>query len=219
MKKIILVFIMGIILINFVCANSSNLFIDYLTDKIYKDCYGHDLNIKEPFIQNTLTNSSVTLISWPYDKMTLRRVIELFGTYEPFNDYMNGCFSGDKSGMSVGKDGCNILNCSKNKLDINKYTYSWNNERIDVPREEFNTYNGDYVSASGEGSQACVGEKCRNTQFNFKLAFGITLSVAILEFGIIVFEIIRKVKNKINKQKSKNSKINQIIGEKNNVKK
>jgi hypothetical protein len=156
MKKIVFVLIISLIIVNFVSAKSSEMFIDYLTDEVYDSCAGKNLNIKEPFIQDTLTNESVTLIPWPYDKLILRRIIELLGNYEPWDFFHGTC---DNKGISMGgsKDGCGILSCENNKLDINQYTYFWNDERVDVPQEYFKTVYGDNIE-TGDNSQVTTGD-------------------------------------------------------------
>lgn len=140
-----------------VSAKSSELFIDYLTKRVYEDCIGKDLHIKEPFIQDTRTNQSVTNVPWPYENLVVRRIIELLGNYEPWDFNQGTC---DQKGIIMGgsKDGCDILTCGENELDINQFTYFWNDERVDIPREEFNTVYGDNIETYGGSSPVTTGD-------------------------------------------------------------
>jgi hypothetical protein len=200
MKKIILVFVICMLTLGFVSAKSSDLFNNYLGNKIYQDCMGHDLKIKPGIIGNNF-NETITLIKWPnYDPNITTRLIELFGQNEPYSPLQGTCEDPIMTGG--GRiDGCSILSCENKVLDVTQYTYLWNGERVEVPMEQYNSY---IANANGDGSQACVGTDCKNIQFNFKLAFGITLSFAIFELGIIVtqFLINRKLKTKTKEHKT-----------------
>lgn len=80
-------------------AISSDLFIDHLSGMIYKDCQSQDLHIKDNFIFNSVTNKTVTLIPWLYDYPTIKRLVQLFGEYEPFDFYNQGVsIGGSKDG-------------------------------------------------------------------------------------------------------------------------
>ncbi len=73
---------------------------------------------------------------------------------------MNGC-DGQGYGMIVGKNGCEILICGEHVLDIDAYTYFWDKERVDVPREEFKTTygsNSPIVETYGDKSPVTTGD-------------------------------------------------------------
>ncbi len=196
-KHIFLVLIFSFLLVNGALAKSSDLFIDYLTDEVYSDCVGKDLNIKEPFIQNTLTNKSVTLVPWPYDKSTLRRIIELLGNYEPWDFFQGTC---ENRGVSIGgsKNGCSVLSCGDNKLDINQFTYFWNDERVDIPREEFTTVYGDNIETHGDESPVTTGDNSPINQNKENIWIQLfwskgTIAGAILGFLLkILYDILKK---------------------------
>ncbi len=59
---IILIMIFSLFSVNSVLAKSSDLFIDHLTNIIYEDCSEKNISLKEPYIQNTQTNTVVTTI-------------------------------------------------------------------------------------------------------------------------------------------------------------
>lgn len=162
--------LIGIVIISFALgtttsAKSSDIFIDYLTDMIYEDCQGNDIQINQPYIINTKTNESVDVITWPYSYQDLRRIIELFGEMEPFAFYQGTC---ENKGVSIsGADGCGILACQDNRLDINQYTYFWNGVRVAVPKEEFKTTfgpNSPIVETYGDKSPVTTGDNSPVTQ-------------------------------------------------------
>lgn len=139
-------------------AKSSDLFIDHLSDIIFKDCQNQDLHIKNNFIFSTVTNKTVTLISWPYDYSTLRKIIQLLGENEPF-DFIQATNSGSVT-MTGNGNGIGILKCGEYNLDINQYTYFWRGTRVDVPKEEFKTTYGNnspIVETHGENSPVAIG--------------------------------------------------------------
>ncbi len=161
MKKLFLLIFFSLIFVNCVHASSSDLFINYLSPIIYADCQGQDLQIKNNFLFNTGTGQPITNISWPYSYETLRRIIELLGEYEPFNDYASGC-NGDKSGWDYGKDGCSILKCGENILDIDDYLYFWNRERIDIPQDITN------IAINNQGNLVQGLSNCNIKQEQYK---------------------------------------------------
>jgi len=162
MKKLILILFFSLFIFNFVNAKSSDLFINHLSNIVFDDCRDKDITIKDNFIKNTLTDKSVTLITWPYNQENIRRIIELFSEIEPFDNYFAGCNSG-KSGYFMGKDGCKILTCGDHWLDITNIDYSWDGIRVEVPREEFNNY---YAQTSGDNSPATAGNNNEVLQKN-----------------------------------------------------
>lgn len=151
-------------------AKSSDIFIEHLSSIIYVDCQGKDLIIKEPFIQNTHTNETVTLVPWPYSYDTLWKIIEILGRSEPFDDYANGCdvkeqqeAVGERSGGWLkGRDGCRILICGEHKLDIDDYAYFWDSVRIDVPKETTN------IAINNQGNLVQGLSNCNIKQNQYK---------------------------------------------------
>jgi hypothetical protein len=216
MKKLIILFIIfSLFTVNLVFAKSSDLFIEHLTNIVYDDCVGKDMDLKEPYIKNTQTNEVVTSIPWPYDKLQIRRIIELLGVYEPYNQYYNGCAQQDGNYFSNGKNGCGIFKCEDNKLDINQYNYFWNDERVDVPREEYKTTygsNSPIVETHGDnrlsttGDNSPINQQENNIWIQLFLSKG-TLAGAILGFIMkILYDIWKKKYNKRKKSYSKKTK-------------
>lgn len=156
------VVILSFILAPNISAKSSDIFIDYLTDLIWKDCNGEDININQPIINYTTENhtSYLRIIEWPYERSTLRRIIELFGEQQHlFATFFGTCT--DKGVTISGIDGCGILTCGNNKLDINGYNYLWNDVKVDVPKEEFKIASGNnsQIIETGDNSPVTTGEK------------------------------------------------------------
>lgn len=152
-KPAILIYIMilSFVLVPTTPAKSSDLFIDYLTDMIYEDCKGENIHIKYILIDN----QTISLLKWPYNKNMLRSIIKAYGESEPFQKYLGTC-ENKAFTCDIGYDGCGILTCQNNRLDINEYDYFWNGVRVDVPKEEFKTTfgpNSPIVETHGEHAQ------------------------------------------------------------------
>jgi hypothetical protein len=138
MTKLSISILIFLFCVPFVVGVSSDLFIDYLATKIFSDCSGKNLIIKEPFIINTMTNETISLIpSGSYDYGTVRLLVKLFGGLEPWDFFQGTC---QDKGVTIGgsRDGCGLLKCGENVLDVNQYTYFWNGVRVDVPKETTN---------------------------------------------------------------------------------
>ena len=105
----VVVLIFSLVLVSSVNATSSEMFVNHISGIIYSDCVNENIEIKEPYIQNTLTKENVTLVEWPYEYIAVHRILEILGEYEPYNDYFDGC-EVKGSGYLMGKDGCEILN-------------------------------------------------------------------------------------------------------------
>lgn len=160
-KQVILMMFFSFILLMNVSAKSSDMFIDYLTEQIYQGCYEEDILLKQGFIYQETRGVKEDLvnINWPYSYPTLRRIIQLFGEIEPYDNYFDGCERQDGSSYTKGLNGCDILSCNGHKLDINNYEYFWDDVRVDVPREEFKTIYGDNIETYGDESPVTTGDE------------------------------------------------------------
>jgi len=168
---------------------------------IYEDCKGNDIHVKYILINN----QTVSLLKWPYyNKNFLREIIKVWGACEPFQKYYGTCE--DKAGTwSIGLDGCGILTCQDNRLDINEYVYFWNGVRVDVPKEEFKTTfgpNSPIVETHGDKSPVTTGDNSPITQrkdsiwvqfFWSKGTIGGLIIAGILD---VLFILIKKYINK-----------------------
>lgn len=140
-------------------AKASDLFINYLTEIIWKDCEGKDIQINQPILKYTASNQTLSLMKWPYSEENLRNIIQLLSE-QPYKTYGGQCdgvysFVGD-----TGWDGCGILTSGNNKLNINLDTYYWDGVKVDVPKEEFKTTygsNSPIVETNGEKSPVTTG--------------------------------------------------------------
>ena len=176
--------ILSLMLAPTISAKSSDAFINHLTDLIWTDCKGKDIHINQSILNYTIENrtSYLKLIEWPYDRGTIRRIIELFGEGQSkFETFFGTC---DDKGVTItGINGCGILTCGENRLNINGYNYFWNGVKVDVPKEElFNIASGDnntQVINKGEGSStnignnniANTGDKSTITQQDLNISF------------------------------------------------
>ncbi|MFA5259014.1 MAG: hypothetical protein WC402_02975 [Candidatus Pacearchaeota archaeon] len=201
MKKLIFLWLMIFLLTSLVNATSSSLFVDHLSKTIYNDCQNKDIIIKEGYIQNTLTNKSVTILPWQYSYDNVHRIIEILGNYEPYEFFQGSC---ENKGVSIsGIPGCKILSCGDKYLDVNQYTYFWNGVRVDVPKEEFNTYN---AQTSGDNSPAVAGNNNNIQQNNKSLLINLFWSkgtIGGLIIGGIIWLLVRIILFEYKKRKTK----------------
>ena len=215
MKRIILGFmIFSFLLVPTVSSKSSELFIDHVTDMIYQDCQGKDIQLNHSYIINTQTNQPINLLEWPYGYQNLRRIIELFGEMEPLAFLAGTCE--DKGVHISGRDGCGILTCENNKLDINQFTYFWNGIRISVPPEEFKTTygaNSPIIETHGDESPVTTGDNSSIIQHEENIWIqlfwskgtvgGILITVLITGLSRIVYDFLtKKFLNKKKRRKS-----------------
>lgn len=164
---IALISIILILFISFpISAKSSDIFIDHLTNIIWDDCKEKDIHINQPCIINLENNQSIDVIKWPYEKKDLRRIIEILGEIQHnFETFYGTCEN--KPFRISGIDGCGILTCGNNRLDINGYNYFWNNIKVDVPKEEIKTIigsNSSIIETHGENSPVTTGPNSPVTQ-------------------------------------------------------
>jgi hypothetical protein len=160
----LIVIILTSLLLPSISAKSSDVFIDYLTDMMWKNCQGNDIHINQPVLTYTATNQSVSLIKWPYDRSTIREIVRIFGEEQQiFTTIFGGtCENYANSTRIGGINGCGILTSGNNRLDINGYNYFWNGIKVDVPLEILNlktTYgpNSSIIETHGEKSPVTTG--------------------------------------------------------------
>jgi hypothetical protein len=147
-----------------ISAKSSDIFLDHLTDLMWKDCQGKDIHINQPGVLiNVATNEPITLIKGQeYNKNMLRKILEILDNYT-YRDYIGPCDSKNGTyGSGEGfVDGCGILTCGNYRLNIDHDGYWWKGVRVDVPYEElFNIASGDnntQVINKGDGSSISIG--------------------------------------------------------------
>ena len=139
------------------------MFLDHLTNLMWEDCKGKDIHINQPgILKFTATNENVSLIKWPfYNKTGLKYILELLDK-QPYRDYLGQCGKNGTFASGEGYwDGCSILTCDNNRLDIDYDGYTWNNIRVDVPREEFKIASGNnsQIIETGDNSPVTTGDK------------------------------------------------------------
>jgi len=166
MKKIFIILIFSLLLIDLVSAKSSPEFLDYLTDTIYEDCERYDLRLNlaanGPKIVLTQTNEPLDIIPWPYTKGKLREVIEILDSFE-YAIIRDGWVYGDVIGYSMLLCGRNLTkekNAFSGWLDNDGIGYLWNQERVIMPKEEIKTTHGDNspIIETGDNSPVTTGD-------------------------------------------------------------
>jgi len=164
MKKLIIILcaiILSLLMVQTISAKSSDIFLDHLTNLMWEDCKGKDIHINQPAIIDSETNKSIPLIIWPYNKSDIKDIIRIFGEEQPyFANILSGTCE-DKGPWVGGIDGCGILTCGNNSLDINGYNYFWNGIKVDVPKEEFKITSGNNspIIEAGDNSPVTTGDK------------------------------------------------------------
>jgi len=111
-----------------------------------------------------------------------------------YRDYLGQCDGRTFSSRQGDWDGCDILTCDNNRLDIDYDVYTWNGIRVDVPKEEFKSTSGNnspIIETHGEMSPVTTGPNSPVTTGNgssvtqqnmtFTIAFGVGTV-----FGIIL---------------------------------
>jgi hypothetical protein len=193
-KSIILLsaIILSLLFVPAISAKSSDIFINYLTDIIWKDCQGKDIHINQPILKLISTNQTLSLIKWPYSKEDLRSVIQILSE-QPYRTYQGQCDGVYSMVSDTGWEGCGILTSGKNKLNINFDTYYWNGVKVDVPVEDIKIASGQNSTiiethgemspvTTGPNSPVTTGNGSSITQQNVTLAFSFGAGTV---FGII----------------------------------
>lgn len=193
MKENILFAAFLVIIISMPNVNAGREIIDYMTDIIYSDCEGQDIDATNLGLINTATNESIPVIKWPYKISYVQRVVEIIIDNEPYSVYVGG---GHQT----------LLSCGNKELAVNFYTYTWNGERIDPFIYNYNrTVNEIYnmiqhVEGSYKPVQSqCAGDNCSSEAVSSNwfsdnmLIVSISISLAIsFAFTFSLYLILRK---------------------------
>jgi len=218
--------ILGIIVIGFSFINSadatrSDLFINYLSNTIWNDCQGKDIHINKSILHYAGTNQTVSLVSWgSYTLDDIKQIIGELGKGN-YNTIMGTCQGGTRITAQGLIDGCGILTCGGNDLDIIQFTYFWNKVQVDVPKEDFQTFgNNSPIVNSVNNSQITFGNSSpittgnnspinQNSQNIFIELFwsagtiggGIITSLAIAGIYVLIKQLKKKKSRKSNDTK------------------
>lgn len=138
-----ILFILGLLLLflPIVHAVKSEDFINTHSKTIFDDCKGYDIHIKKGIVVNAKTKEKITEISWPnynYENIiTILTIVSEKGSYKlkQGKDIRTVC-KGNGITISGGgeKDGCELLSCGSNILDISKDEYFWNGIKLEESR-------------------------------------------------------------------------------------
>lgn len=205
MKKIILILLLSLVMINFVSAG--NEIINYTAKIIYDDCNGKDIDASPLGLTNTVTQESIPVIKWKNQsyEYSLLRLVEIIIQNEPYGVNL------------VNKEGMTLLTCGDHKLTANFYTYKWDGERIDPFIYNTNLITNQVISqiANLNGSYKAqliqnVGNNNtnENNQYNlfsdnnFYLTLGLSIGLSLI--SITIFELgLKFYKRRKHKQTSK----------------
>lgn len=197
MKKILLVFILVLFMINVVSAEHTLDFLNDLTEQLTETCYGEDLEIKEGFLKNSITGEGITFLKkseWTYP--TLNEMVKALdkGVYMSYT--MIPCKNA--ASMGTGAQGCGALKCGDNRLDISGDDYYINDIKFETAKTRV-TYTV-YRSLINIGT-------INLTLFQFSLAL---ISGSLISI-ILILKLIFVIKNdfSITFWKIKISKVNQ----------
>lgn len=156
------------IVINVAHAKQSDEFINFLSNKIYSDCNGKGLIIKEDSLLDFRNGGSFKTINQEviknYDVVFIKEILEIFDSREKFShftiiqeekkfvDMMVPVASfplSDGTIKEIKFDGRDILRCNDHILDINGTDYYWDNEKIVLPRNNFILFGINFISKGG----------------------------------------------------------------------
>ena len=144
----------------FSSAQKTDRFIQYISEKIYNDCKGIEIRIRNDsplsFIQNSTKSFSFCgdncVMKWPYSYDDVHTLIAMAVSREPYTSYslINGSWelnddtkqeyefknSQNETVKKISRDGRNVLSCGTKILDISRGTYWWNRKIVDMPTVE-----------------------------------------------------------------------------------
>lgn len=187
-------------------SKSSNEFIEFLGSKIYNECSGQGIKLKETEpLAITIGATTTKVLKWEYDKNSAISLIRLLDnenwvTYSGVrgNRVVSGLIT--IHGERKNFDGYKIITCGDNSLSINGYDYIWNEEKIEMPKEtNIAMYNqGNLIQGSGNENNFQIISKRENEPGLFRqIVVGLIVAI-ILSF--LVF-IINKIKKYIKRKK------------------
>jgi hypothetical protein len=165
MKKILIIIIFSLLLMELVSAKSSSEFLDYLTDVVYEGCERYDLELNNNenlvFVETESGKIPLNKVPWPYTKDTLKEIIKAIDFYE-YAIIRDGWIYGNIVGYS-------LIWCTSNRsgrwgivgtLDNDGVGYLWDGERVEMPKEEIKTTYGDDspIIETGDNSPVITGD-------------------------------------------------------------
>ncbi len=215
-----------LILITTSFANAQTDLADYLSQKIYNDCSGQDIEMSEAIVggEMKIHESIINLLAHQNksylvkNNLTLKELTEIttvLTNNEPYDFYLT---PEDTGFVLLGKDGRNILYCGNKSLTINLMTYYWNGKRIDPfvvinqkvenISQKVDKIENYYTNASGQsniamGSNSSAKSEEKNIGFNIKISeLSFPLSLISLSLSSLSVYLVLRWKN----NKSKDNK-------------
>lgn len=144
-----------------VYAERSDEFVNYVSNKIYKDCNNKDLKINKVYYDTKTPRELAYLVSWPYAIENLNNALREFNKIE-WVKYEGGViFQYGKK--LVGKE---ILTCSSHQLDINGNDWHWDGVEIEMPKvfvgiKATSGDNSPIVETHGNNSPVIIGDESK----------------------------------------------------------
>lgn len=172
--------ILSLPLLSTICAKSSDMFLDDLSDMIWTDCQGNNIHINQPVLKRISTNQTFDLLPWPYTRKDVRTIIGLLDDKVHFAFFAGTC---ENKALTVdtGVDGCSILTCQDDRLDVNRDTYYWKGTKVDASKDELKITSGNnspIIETQGEKSPVTTGVNSPITQQEY--SFQIVLAAGII---------------------------------------
>jgi hypothetical protein len=129
--KLVIIFLMSLLCVNFALSLQTESCINQITDTIYQTCKGQDIQLKENWFISSDQKRFVNEIKWPYDNQTILGVINYISGAEPYsatdNMFMSGEIDIGGNTYKYNNKGDRILTCGGNILDVYGRDYLWNN--------------------------------------------------------------------------------------------
>ena len=193
--------------LNLVTAIHSEDFLKDLTDEIYNDCQGKDLEIKEGFIINTLTEENITSLKakkWNYNDLS--EIVKILDQHIYVTYTMVPCDGVGSMGSGVAAQGCGILKCENHRLDISGDVPYWDIVKFEEKKEVKVTYgaDSDIIETHGDKSPATGGDNSPINQKETNIWVQLFLSKGTIAGAIIGF-ILKILYDYLKKRKEKKS--------------
>jgi len=197
MKKIILILLISLVMINFVNASHTEEYIQSLSEKIYSDCMGKDLTIKS----GVVFSGSQEITQIKSSEMNLALVLKLIQVIDTIP--WGNVYAGSPCGYGDPLE-CGIIKCGEHQMDINRDDFYWDKIKFMEVKEEYI-----YATTQGDNSPVTTGDDSPINQTNtwIQLFWSKGTLGGIIISGI-VWLITRVTFAKLNKRKRKGEKKN-----------
>ena len=112
-------------------AEKTDYWIEGVGKGIYQRCSGTDIELPKPYL--AVQNHTLASVAWPYSREQVITLVRGLSAGEPYDKFWSGCDHQDLGGISRNRNGCGVLMCGENTLDIQWASWYWNGVEINQP--------------------------------------------------------------------------------------